>query len=54
MLKREERPRRFVIDRLVEGWSPAQIAGRLKAGSEPKLRSLVTETLYAFIYRASQ
>lgn len=54
VLEQDARLRRFVVDRLAEGWSPEQIAGWLKKGSEPKLRSLVTETIYAFIYRATQ
>lgn len=53
-LERDERLRQFVVQRLSEGWSPEQIAGWLKAGNEPKLRSLVMETIYAFLYRASQ
>ncbi|UIJ72367.1 IS30 family transposase [Aurantimonas sp. HBX-1] len=53
-LEGDERLSRFVIDRLSEGWSPEQIAGWLKNGAEPKLRSLVTETIYAFVYRPSQ
>lgn len=54
LLERDERLERFVIDRLNEGWSPEQIAGWLKAGNEPGLRGLGTETIYRFIYRARQ
>nr|WP_245396768.1 IS30 family transposase [Jiella sonneratiae] len=54
MLERDERLRQFVTDRLAEGWSSEQIAGWLKGGNEAKLRSLATETTYAFIYRTSQ
>jgi IS30 family transposase len=54
LLERDERLERFVIDRLSEGWSPEQIAGWLKAGNEPGLRGLGTETIYRFIYRARQ
>ena len=54
LLERDERLERFVVDRLTEGWSPEQIAGWLKAGNEPTLRGLGTETIYRFIYRARQ
>ena len=37
-----------------EGWSPEQIAGWLKAGNEPGLRGLGTETIYRFVYRTRQ
>ena len=54
VLEQDEKLRRFVMDRLAEGWSPEQIAGWLKQDAEPNLRPLVTDTIYAFIYRASQ
>lgn len=54
LLERDERLERFVADRLDEGWSPEQIAGWLKAGNEPGLRGLGTETIYRFIYRPRQ
>ncbi len=54
LLERDERLERFVVDRLTEGWAPEQIAGWLKAGNEPGLRGLGTETIYRFIYRARQ
>ncbi|MEC5325825.1 IS30 family transposase [Aurantimonas sp. A3-2-R12] len=54
ILESDRRLRQFVTDRLAEGWSPEQIAGWLKRNTEPKLRTLVTETIYAFIYRAAQ
>ena len=41
-------------DRLAEGWAPEQIAGWLRAGNERRLRCVGCETIYAFIYRASQ
>lgn len=44
----------YVIDRLAEGWTPEQIAGRLKRGVERGLRAVSTETIYAWIYRARQ
>ena len=54
VLESDGRLRQFVIERLSEGWSPEQVAGWLKNGAEPKLRVLATETIYAFVYRASQ
>src|SRR4029077_869894 len=44
----------FVRDRLAEGWTPEQISGWLKSGSEPRLRAIGCETIYAFIYRTAQ
>ena len=41
----------FVRDGLMEGW---RISRWLKAGKERRPRSLDCETLYGFIYRASQ
>jgi IS30 family transposase len=35
----------YVTDRLVEGWTPEQIAGRLKRGVERSLRNVSTETI---------
>src|SRR5947199_3479763 len=46
--KRDERLGRFVRDRLLEGWTPEQIAGWLKRGEERGLRAIATETIYAF------
>jgi IS30 family transposase len=40
-----------VTDRLAEGWTPEQIAGRLKRGVERSLRYVSTETIYAWIFR---
>jgi len=54
ILEREENLRRFVCDRLAEGWAPEQISGWLKARNEPRLRIIGCETIYAFIYRAAQ
>ncbi len=42
---------RFVRERLLEGWTPEQIAGWLKRGEERGLRTVATETIYAFIHR---
>ena len=44
----------YVADRLAEGWTPEQIAGRLKRGIERGLRALCAETIYVWIYRAGQ
>ena len=44
----------YVTDRLAEGWTPQQIAGRLRLGIEPGLRAVCAETLYGWVYRAGQ
>src|SRR5512134_1225531 len=44
----------FVRDRLLEGWTPEQIAGWLKRGEERGPRSVSLETIYAFIHRPGQ
>jgi len=44
----------YVTDRLTEGWTPEQIAGRLQLGVERGLRTVSTETIYGWIYRADQ
>jgi len=44
----------YVMDRLAEGWTPAQIAGRLRLGIEIGLRAVCAETIYGWIYRAGQ
>lgn len=44
----------YVTDRLVEGWAPEQIAGRLRLGIETGLRAVCTETIYSWIYRSAQ
>ena len=44
----------YVTDRLTEGWTPEQVAGRLRLGIEPGLRAVCTETIYDWIYRAGQ
>ena len=54
VLERDERLGRFVRDRLLEGWTPEQIAGWLKRGEERGLRAIATETIYAFVHRAGQ
>ena len=54
VLERDQRLRRFVHQRLLEAWTPEQIAGWLKRGEERKLRALCLETIYAFIHRPAQ
>jgi transposase, IS30 family len=44
----------YVTARLSEGWTPEQIAGRLRLGIESGLRAVCTETIYGWIYRAGQ
>ncbi len=44
----------YVRDRLAEGWSPEQIAGRLRLGIETDLRAVCAETIYGWIYRTGQ
>ena len=47
-LVRDDALRSAVIDRLKEGWSPEQIAGRLKI--EPGSARTCHETIYQFVY----
>jgi len=54
VLEADNALRRFVIDRLAEGWTPEQISGWLKRGIEIGLRAISTETIYAFIFRGAQ
>src|SRR6202023_2788634 len=54
LIEKDRALRTFVLDRLAEGWTPEQISGWLKAGNERRLRAVGCETIYAFIYRASQ
>ena len=54
MLERDVGLKRFVLDRLSENWTPEQISGWLKRGIEKGLRYVITETIYAFIFRAGQ
>ena len=42
----------YVTDRLAEGWTPEQIAGRLRLGIETGLRAVCAETIYGWFYRA--
>ena len=41
-------------ERLLEGWTPEQIAGWLRRGEERQLRPVAAETVYAFIHRPGQ
>src|SRR5918912_1216025 len=54
VLERDERLGRFVRERLLEGWTPEQIAGWLKRGEERQLRAVSLETIYAFVHRPGQ
>jgi transposase, IS30 family len=54
VLERDAKLARFVRERLREGWTPEQIAGWLKRGEERGLRTVSTETIYAFVHRAGQ
>src|ERR687894_2987421 len=54
VLERDERLGRFVRDRLLEGWTPEQIAGWLRRDEERGLRAVSTETICAFVHRAGQ
>jgi len=47
-LERDEALRRFVLDRLKSGWSPEQIAGRLK--QQKAAVTISHESIYRFIY----
>jgi IS30 family transposase len=44
----------YVVARLAEGWTPEQVAGWLKRGIERGLRTVCTETIYAWLYRTGQ
>jgi transposase, IS30 family len=54
LLERDQRLRRFVHQRLLEGWTPEPIAGWLQRGEERSLRALCAETIYAFVHRPAQ
>src|SRR3954468_11330902 len=54
VLERDERLGRFVRERLLEGWTPEQVAGWLRRGEERGLRAVACETIYAFVHRAGQ
>jgi IS30 family transposase len=54
VLERDAKLGRFVRERLLEGWTPEQIAGWLGRGEERGLRPVSTETIYAFVHRAGR
>src|SRR3954452_19174882 len=54
VLERDERLGRLLRERLLEGWTPEQIAGWLERGEERGLRPVSLETIYAFIHRPGQ
>src|SRR3954468_24110323 len=54
VLERDERLGRFVRERLLEGWTPEQIAGWLKRGEERGLGRVSVETIDAFVHRPGQ
>src|SRR3954464_1857892 len=54
VLERDAKLGRFVRERLLEGWTPEQIAGWLKRGEERGLRPVSLETIYALIHRPGQ
>ena len=54
VLERDASLAGYVTDRLGEGWTPEQIAGRLRRGIERGLRTLSAETIYAWIVRPGQ
>ena len=53
-IETDEKLAAYVTDRLAEGWTPEQVAGRLRLGIEPGLRAVCAETIYGWIYRAGQ
>jgi transposase, IS30 family len=54
VLERDAKLARFTRQRLLEGWTPEQIAGWLRRGEERGLRAVPAETIYAFIHRVGQ
>lgn len=54
VLERDAALAGYVTDRLAEGWTPEQIAGRLRRGIERGLRAVSAETIYAWIVRPAQ
>src|SRR3712207_2457961 len=54
ILERDERLGRFVRERLLEGWTPEQIAGWLRRGEGRGLRAVSAETIHAFVHCAGQ
>ncbi len=54
LLERDGELAAYVTDRMIEGWTPEQIAGRLRRGIERGLRALSAGTIHAWIFRAGQ
>src|SRR3954447_8209402 len=54
VLERDTKLGRFVRERLLEGWTPEQIAGWLERGEERGPRAGSTETIDAFVHRAGR
>jgi len=54
LLERDGALAAYVTDRMIEGWTPEQIAGRLRRGIERGLRALSAGTIHAWIFRAGQ
>src|SRR5437764_13002397 len=54
VLERDERLGRFVRERLLEGWTPEQIAGWLERGEGRGPRPVSLETIHAFVHRPGQ
>src|SRR3954466_15210345 len=54
VLERDERLGRFVRERLLEGWTPEQIAGWLERGEGRGPRPVSLETIHAFVHRPGE
>src|SRR3954468_10362424 len=54
VLERDERLGRFAGERLLEGWTPEQIAGWLERGEGRGPRPVSLETIHAFVHRPGQ
>src|SRR3954465_613488 len=54
ILERDAKLGRFVRERLLEGWTPAQMAGWPDGGEEGGLGRVSVETIHAFIHRPGQ
>ena len=49
-LEKDGKLRGYVLARLLEGWTPEQISGRLGKGIEIGLKLISTEAIYAWVY----
>src|SRR3954470_11154986 len=54
ILERDAKLGRFVRERLLEGWTPEQIAGWLKRGEERGLGRVSVETIHALVHPPGQ